>query len=320
MGKSRTVRRVYSSFIAGSGLAALQRWRQRRRAVIMTYHDIEADVFAQHLAFLARAYRLVALDDVISGLQGEADLPPRALAITFDDGFATFYDNVYPALQQFHAPATVFLTTGYIGSDDILWFNWIDLALRTRAGIEDALPLTLRGLDRYALRRRLMPYLKSAGDDERRRLVEQIRQRTTATDEQVARYRLLSWEQVRAMHQSGLVSFGGHTRSHPILSRLVPDEARAEIAGCAADLARELGSARRHFAYPNGEPSDFNDAIKTMVRESGFASAVSARRGVCAPGDDMLALSRIAVDGSFSVAEVAAKLSGLWLHLGRGSL
>ena len=102
------------------------------------------------------------------------------------------------------------------------------------------------------------------------------------------------------------------------LARASLDKARAEIEGCAADLERELGAGPRHFAYPNGEPTDFNAQVQDIVRDAGFTCGVTALRGTCAPGDDLFALRRIAVDGSFSVAEVATKLSGLWVHLGRG--
>jgi peptidoglycan/xylan/chitin deacetylase (PgdA/CDA1 family) len=313
-------RQLYSSLISLSGLAAVQRMRLGQRVTIMTYHDIGAPVFRQHLEFLSRAYHIVSLAQALAGLRGETGLPPRPLAITFDDGFGSFYADVYPVLQRFQAPATVFLTTGYIGSRDILWFNWIDLALASRADIADLLPESLRGLERTMLRRRLMPYFKAAPDDERTSLVQQIRLRTTATAEQIDCYRLLSWDQAREMEKSSLVAFGGHTLTHPVLARASLDKARAEISGCAGDLERELGPAERYFAYPNGEPADFNDQIKGLVRQAGFACAVSALRGVCAPGDDLYALRRIAVDGSFSVAEVATKLSGLWVHLGRGGM
>ncbi len=319
MGIARTVRRIYSTAMTRSGLAALQRWRLRRRVAIMTYHDIDAAVFASHLAFLAGAYRIVPLADAVRWLRGEADLPERALAITFDDGFRSFYTDVYPVLQRYRAPATVFLTTGYIGSDDILWFNWVDLALSSGAALPDALPASLRGLQGRQLRRRLMPYLKNAPDDERLEIVRRLRERTSASPEQVARHRLMTWHDAREMQASGLVSLGGHTRSHPILSRASLAKAEAEIFGCATDLQRELGPGERHFAYPNGERSDFNDRIAALVQQAGFAAAVSAARGVCSPGDDLYALRRVAVDGSFSVAEVAAKLTGLWVHLGQGA-
>jgi peptidoglycan/xylan/chitin deacetylase (PgdA/CDA1 family) len=320
MGKRIPMRKMYSAVIASSGVAAVQRWRMRRRVTILTYHDIDAAAFAGHMQFLSRAYHIVSLTQALAALQGKTTLPDNALAITFDDGIATFKSDVYPVLQRFQAPATVFLTTGYIGSSDVLWFSWIDLATKTGADITDILPPSLRDLEHWQLRRALMPYLKAASDDERLRLVEQIKQRTTTTPEQMARYRLLTWDEVRSMQASGLVSFGGHTRTHPILARASVHKAQAEIDGCAADLERELGQGERHFAYPNGEVTDYNQPIEDMVRHAGFACAVSARRGTCAPGDDLYALCRVAVDGSFSAAEVATKLSGLWVHVGQGGM
>ena len=317
MSKRISFRKLYSSVISGSGVAALQRWQTRRRVAILTYHDIDAQAFTQHMQFLTHAYRVVSLAQALAALRGKSTLPPHLLAITFDDGFGTFNREVYPVLQRFQAPATVFLTTGYIGSSDVLWFNWIHLAIKTGADITDILPPSLRELDKSRLRRALMPYLKAATDDERMRLVEQIRKRTDASPEQIARHHLLTWDQAREMQASGLVSFGGHTRTHPILARASLEKARDEIFGCDSDLERELGPAARHFAYPNGEPADFNEPIKDLVRQAGFACAVSAARGTCAPGDDLYALRRVAVDGSFSVAEVATKLSGLWIHLGQ---
>jgi peptidoglycan/xylan/chitin deacetylase (PgdA/CDA1 family) len=320
MSKRIPLRRLYSSVIAHSGVAASQRWRTRRRATILTYHNIDSAAFAGHMQSLSRTYHIVSLAQAVAALQSKATLPANGLAITFDDGFAAFYSDVYPVLQHYQAPATVFLTTGYIGSHDVLWFSWIDLAIKTHADITDILPPSLRELEHWQLRRALMPYLKAAPDDERLRLVEQIKQRTTASPEEIARHRLLTWDQARTMQSSGLVAFGGHTRTHPILARASVAKAHDEIAGCAADLSRELGVAERHFAYPNGELTDFNQPVKEMVRQAGFTCAVTALRGTCAPGDDLYALRRVAIDGSFSVAEAATKLSGLWIHLGQGGV
>lgn len=318
MSKRLPLRKLYSTLITASGLAALQRYRLRRRIALLTYHAIDAASFGRHLAFLARVYHIVPLQRALAALRGEAELPDNPLVITFDDGFASFQSDVFPQLQQRQAPATVFLTTDYAGSRDILWFSWIDLALDHHVAVDDILPSALRGGERRRLSRDLMRYLKSAPDEERLRFVQALRERTQAPDSEVAQYRLLSWDTARSMEKSSLVSFGGHTRTHPILARTSSEKAEQEIAGCAADLQRELGGGPRPFAYPNGEPADFDDSTKQLIRRAGFSCAASAVRGLCRPGDDLYALRRIAVDPTFSAAEVATKLSGLWLHIGAG--
>ena len=163
-----------------------------------------------------------------------------------------------------------------------------------------------------------MRHLKAAPDEERRALIGAIRSRTNATDEQIEPFRLLRWEQVRAMAASGLVSFGGHTRTHPILTRAGHEQAAAEIAGCAADLQRELGEASPHFAYPNGKQDDVNAAIVRLLGDAGFSAAVTTVRGLCRPGDDLYRLRRITIDPRYTVDEVATNLAMLAPHLERG--
>ncbi len=290
MGIARTVRRIYSTAMTRSGLAALQRWRLRRRVVIMTYHDVDAAVFASHLAFLAGAYRIVPLADAVRWLRGEADLPERALAITFDDGFRSFYTDVYPVLQRYRAPATVFLTTGYIGSDDILWFNWVDLALSSGAALPDALPASLRGLQGRQLRRRLMPYLKSAPDDERLEIVQLLRERTSVSPEQVARHRLMTWHDAREMQASGLVSLGGHTRSHPILSRAGLAKAEAEKISLTGNAEAEkilaIGKSNAESYKLSVEAMGGDNFTQLKVIESIAAEKVKIMPDVLIGGGD----------------------------------
>src|SRR3984885_13350842 len=106
----------------------LHRWRTRlqKKTMILVYHRVaEANVdpwalgvtpvhFAQHLQVLNTIANPVSLRDLVNAKSDRA-LPPRPVCITFDDGYA---DNLYAAkgaLEAHRAPATVFVTTGYVG-------------------------------------------------------------------------------------------------------------------------------------------------------------------------------------------------------------
>lgn len=104
---------------------------------------------------------------------------------------------------------------------------------------------------------------------------------------------ILSWEEVREMGNNGIV-FGAHTVTHPILTKLPLKEAQREIIESKRCIEEQLGQAVSTFAYPSGQPTDFNDGIKESLKESGFICAVTAapmRR--VAPGMDVFELRRI---------------------------
>jgi peptidoglycan/xylan/chitin deacetylase (PgdA/CDA1 family) len=82
----------------------------------------------------------------------------------------------------------------------------------------------------------------------------------------------LTWDQVRELDGSGLITIGAHTLDHENLAGLTPAEQRTEIFDSKAGLEQELGHPVRHFAYPYGA---YNPTTIQLVREAGFATAVT---------------------------------------------
>src|SRR5438093_3705893 len=85
---------------------------------------------------------------------------------------------------------------------------------------------------------------------------------------------------------------GAHSRTHPILSTLEPESARAEIDGSRKDLETMLGQPVLDFAYPNGRFPDLNVATCRLVAEAGYRCALTTEPGTVRRGDDRLALRR----------------------------
>jgi hypothetical protein len=87
--------------------------------------------------------------------------------------------------------------------------------------------------------------------------------------------RMMSWEQVRELHRSGLVTIGGHSVSHPILECCSPAQARAEIFECMEAIRGRLDQVSPPFAYPHGAcPAP---EIEELTRGAGFACAFTGR-------------------------------------------
>jgi len=311
------VKNAYSSALWCSGaLAAWLRLRPgRRRPWILNYHHIAPEAFESHVRCLVRRFHVVTLDACCEFVAGRAPLPPNSVVLTFDDGYAQLHDELFPILQRHAAPATVFVPTTPVDEGQPLWFNRVKTFIRTAEAGSVWLggrELTLGG-DREAAYVAAMRLLNAQPVAVRDQMVRELLDGAELPPERMRRYQPLSWDQMRAMQ--GLVTFGGHTRTHPWLSRLSRAEAEDEILGSKARLEAMLGAPVRHFAYPFGSRDSFAAETVEILRAGGFASAATTARGACRAGASLYELPRILFDGSVGGRVVAARLSGLWLFV-----
>ena len=121
----------------------------------------------------------------------------------------------------------------------------------------------------------------------------------------------LTWRQCREMAASGLVTFGAHTVTHPVLAELDAATARAEMAGAKQAIEDQLGRPCHHFACPYGRPGrDFHpERDPSLARSLGFHSFLTSIRGVNHPGDDPFALKRDHVEAHWGVFQLRYFLS-----------
>jgi peptidoglycan/xylan/chitin deacetylase (PgdA/CDA1 family) len=100
----------------------------------------------------------------------------------------------------------------------------------------------------------------------------------------------MNWDEVLAMHQSGLVDFGSHTANHVILDQVSLDEARYEVVFSRRKIEAHLGVRIKLFAYPNG---NFNSSLLEVVANNDFTGAVTTKSGWVAQDTNVLTLPRI---------------------------
>ena len=270
----------------------LQRAIAPQAATILMYHAVTSrplpvedwcfvteQQFREQMLYLKKHCRVLPLRDLPLAIKSEARLP--IVALTFDDGFQNNYGVALPILRQLGLPATIFLVTDFIGSDDTVWF----------CRINEALSLTsLRQLDwegeiydlsnrqrRAEAHARFQVRLKRLRHPQ---LLEKTAHLITALGDRADKpiphgspYRMLSAAEVREMAGSGLIEFGAHTCSHAILSGLSPAERREEIVNSLAAVERLAGSPCTLFAYPNGRVIDYgpSDVATLHSRETNVA-------------------------------------------------
>lgn len=72
--------------------------------------------FARQMEHLAAGFNVVSVDSLVEAIKSGGEIPPRAVAVTFDDGYGDVYTHAYPILKRLGIPATVFLAVEFIGS------------------------------------------------------------------------------------------------------------------------------------------------------------------------------------------------------------
>lgn len=92
--------------------------------------------FAAQLEWLARNnYQVIRLSQLSAFLAGREALPPRSVVITIDDGYESVYRHAFPLLKKHGFPATLFVYTDFIGSNDGL--SWAQLQDMAGSGLVD---------------------------------------------------------------------------------------------------------------------------------------------------------------------------------------
>jgi len=152
----------------------------------------------------------------------------------------------------------------------------------------------------------LFPLLQELGFTAVVFMVTRLRSNTWAVEQGEPEQRLMTAAQAREMFAHG-VEFGGHTRTHVNFDLVSPEVARAEIAGCRADLADWLGEPPVSFAYPYGAVSA---RLKQLVREAGFEYGVATKSGPPRLGQDRYEVRRLAISYRTGMGGFRLKASG----------
>jgi len=118
---------------------------------------------------------------------------------------------------------------------------------------------------------------------------------------------LMSPEQVKVMHDSGLVEIGGHTLTHPRLSQLSREQQQYQIEKNKQQLEKLLSTQLCSFAYPYG---DHNQESKQLARDSGYSFSVATNSGPLAIHKDKYQIRRIAIFPKTNVFGLWRKIRG----------
>jgi peptidoglycan/xylan/chitin deacetylase (PgdA/CDA1 family) len=269
-------------------------------------------------------------------------LPARAVALTFDDGYADNLLHARPLLEQYKVPATAFVPTGRLEEGGEFWWDELGRVLLQPGHLPGSLHLEVgdsehnwdlgeaatyttaqarqysmwKAWERAPTRRHalycqmydLLSGLEPAGQSA---VMAQLRAWASVTGEARETYRSLTPDELRSLAQSDLVEIGAHTVTHANLAALPLQAQMREIAHGKARLETIIGRPVDGFAYPFGRQCDYTKQTVAQVRAGGFTYACSNVAGLVTPATDRFQFPRMQVH-DWDGAEFARRLKW-WL-------
>ncbi|MEZ4310489.1 MAG: polysaccharide deacetylase family protein [Polyangiaceae bacterium] len=253
--------------------------------------------FEGFCATVAEGYDVLPLAE-LEERRRAGTLPARAVAITFDDGWADNHDIAWPVLRAHGLPATVFVTTGTIGGEKQLWFH--RLAHIFEKANPEELPVCVGPWtftldtdgEREATVGRIGADLKKMPAAQREEMLAALGEAFGVTDFSPLAREMLTWDQLRAMDAGGF-AVEAHTVTHPILGAESIEDAAREIAESREVLSGKLGRAVDLFAYPNGKDEDMTPDVIAAVERAGYKAAFTAEFGAASAANDPYKVPRV---------------------------
>jgi len=286
-------------FLVCCQMHRLFRYVNRNRLFVVNYHGIcrsdyqpsvwtqlPRERFIQQMLYVKKYYHIISMQDLIEAIDSGSYLPPKAALITFDDGLRNNYSVAYPLLKKYNIPATVFLTTDYIDTNALLWFDELFFLLREMKHLDQEVNIqelscfgNLKTTDLWPYYFNAVERLKRTTADHRDVVLAQLRSmvsfdRSSIIDD----FGILSSPQIKEMYDSGLVDFGVHTANHRILQNLPAKEWNKEIHNPRKKLSELLGREIYSFCYPNGQPGlDFSKQHVDFLHHAGYKCAFTTK-------------------------------------------
>lgn len=314
------------------------RWR-RQRLLILAYHGISvldehewnytqympADILRMRLQQLKDSRcAVLPLGEAVTRLYA-GDLPDRAVAITFDDGTADFYQQAFPLIREFDVPVTLYLTTFYTQYNRpvfdlmvsyLLWKGQTK-TLDLNPLINHDLKLELRDDENQNTARvailefaRDQKLSATAKDELAARLAHALRVDYDALLEQRIMQNLTP-DEVTELAANG-IDIQLHTHRH----RTPKDRDLfiREIEDNRQSIQSMTGRHATHFCYPSGV---HDSLFLPWLSEAGVVSATTCDPGFASIDSDRLLLPRVLDNPGLAPIEFESWLTGVSAALPR---
>ena len=235
----------------------------------------------QILKYKNKGFDFISLDQLNDIVKSD-NTPERPFVVfTIDDGYLDNYTKALPVFERHQVPFTIFVATDFVDHHAILWWDSIEDLIMSHGSV-----VTSDGMcyacESYQQRWDTFRYLRERILELDQKNLEQELNNMFSNYEidwyEPIKKKAMSWEQVVLLANHPLCTIGGHTISHPALSKLNTVEALYEMKEGKERIEREIAQPVSYFAYPYGTPNEIS------IREIGLADNLGFKLAFCAYG------------------------------------
>ncbi len=259
--------------------------------------------FEQQIGFLKQHCNLISLDELVQQLSNGV-LLKNSVCITFDDGYIDNYTYARPILEKYDCPATFFLSTAFVGSEDVFWWDDLETIFLRWKKLPDKLRLRVRGIEhdytlipkdltdeqagqhkhwrwydeppsnRCAAFLAIWKILRPLPHEEISEHLNFLKQWSGLPDGASLNRSAMTEKHVLALSKNKLFTIGMHTHTHPDLKGKPLSIQRSEIETCKIELTKRFNIVSNLLSYPYGE---YDEKTLQACVESGIEAAFTTQ-------------------------------------------
>ncbi|PKH01069.1 polysaccharide deacetylase [Psychromonas sp. MB-3u-54] len=272
--------------------------------------QLKPEVLERTIRILSEHYTFISLGHAKNILSGVLPSVKNGLVFTLDDGYWNNLTYAGEVFNKYDIKPTIFISTKNIDQCSPFWFDRLDYALQQLT--EDRF-FILFGSEKFTFNTSSRAKLKQSyakfrskckafylTDIEMRdaldRISSQIETETSKALTDIIKVddwtRLASWSELIEVSNSDKFDVGSHTVDHIRIALTDHITAREQLVASKEKIELHLDKACKYFCYPNG---NVDDVVSKMVADAGYELAVTTKKGLNSPGDDMMKLRRFSI-------------------------
>jgi peptidoglycan/xylan/chitin deacetylase (PgdA/CDA1 family) len=268
--------------------------------------EVHQSIFEQQIKFLKKNFKILSLNELKKHIKEQND--DFAISITFDDGYLDNINLALPILEKHNIPATIFVITRFLKSDDFMWwyFLWENLN-NQKFIIINSQKIYLRNemdiINWYGI---ISNEVINLNYKEQKNYLDKVFGNQLNFDYKDL---IFDFNQLVDLSKNNLIEIGSHTLTHPKLTSLSDAEIYNELSVSKKIIEEKIKKKVNFLAYPYGSKDEVNNKIIKIAQQVGYQMAFSTKRSF-EQTDNFFDIPRINIDNNVEKKRLTSKING----------